>query len=313
MAPRKPKKPKYLKLPDRVEYGFAMHLAQHLPGVIIENSNYLTSVREEISDLDQLASEEVYKSRAEFLNLSVDASELRDRVLLNENNKIILAGVRYRNLDAEFPFIELNANFDFDESNLVDIQKLVHSEFRAISPQGFTFKQAPGEIKMTKAWSHIVFGKTHLTNPSSAESHLEFEWPRSFDDYSTYRAEYERFLEASPELQGYVRVEPEEALKKSATKGLMMVVSDQFGTAALLAGHERELYGLKCLYLGENFVTERWRGKGLASWLQSVYLTSLRDRYEYVWGHIYAGNLPSLKAALACGREIIQTEFFCPL
>jgi hypothetical protein len=63
----------------------------------------------------------------------------------------------------------------------------------------------------------------------------------------------------------------------------------------------------------ENFVTERWRGKGIASWLQSVYLTSLRERFEYVWGHISAENEASLKTALRCGREIIQTEFFCPL
>lgn len=311
MPPRKPKKLKYLKLPERAEYGFAMHLAQHLPGVVIENPNFLMSVREEFSDLDQLASEEVYKSRAEVLNLTIDARELRDRVLFNQDNRIILAGVRYRSLNREFPFIELNMNFDLNSSNRTDIQNLVAVEFQKVGPLGFTVKQGPGTLKNAQQWNHIVFGKTKIKNASVAESHLEFEWPKTFGDYSTYRSEYERLLSIDENLQGIVRVEPEDVLKRSASKGLLMAVQDQFGLSALLAGQERELYGLPCLYLMENFITERWRGKGLASWLQSVFLTSLRDRYEYVFGHISAKNPASLKTALSCGREIIQTEYFC--
>jgi hypothetical protein len=313
MAPRKPKKPRYLKLPERVEYTFAMHLAQHLPGVVIENPNFLTSVREELGELDQLASEEVYKSRAEVLNLPIDPAELRDRVLFNHENRIILAGVRYKSLNRDFPFIELNMNFDLDKSNRSDIRDLVAREFQKLSPLGFTVKQGPNTLRDAQEWNHVVFGKTVVTNPSSADSHLEFDWPKSFGDFATYRGEYERLLSNHPDLQGIVRIETDDVLKRSASKGLMMVVQDQFGLAALLAGQDRDLYGLPCLYIKENFITERWRGKGLASWLQSVFLTQLRDRYEYVFGHIDAINQASLKTALACGREIIQTEYFCEI
>jgi hypothetical protein len=313
MPPRKPKKLKYLKLPERAEYGFAMHLAQHLPGAVIENPNFLTSVREELSDLDQLASKEVYTSRAEALNLPIDASELRDRVLFNQDNRIILAGVRYKSLNRDFPFIELNMNFDLTTSNRGDIEILVAKEFQKIAPLGFTVKQAPDSMVDTEAWNHVVFGKTRLKNASVAESHLEFDWPKTFGDYSTYRSEYERLLHLNKNLQGIVRVETEDVLKRSAGKGLLMAVQDQFGLSALIAGQQRDLYGLPCLYMMENLITERWRGKGLSSWLQSVYLTSLRDRYEYVYGHISSKNVASLKAAFACGREIIQTEYYCEL
>ncbi len=288
-----------------------MHLAQHLPGVVIENPNFLMSVREELGELDQLASEEVYRSRAEVLNLTIDAAELRDRVLLNQENKIILAGVRYKSLNRDFPFIELNMNFDLSKSNRSDIRDMVAREFHKLSPLGFTVKQGPNSLKNALEWNHVLFGRTARPNPSSAESHLEFDWPKSFGDYSTYRAEYERLLANHPNLQGIVRVEPEEVLKRTASKGLMMVVQDQFGLAALLAGQDRDLYGLPCLYMKENFIAERWRGKGLASWLQSVFLTQLRERYQYVFGHIDAINEASLKTALTCGREIIQTEYFC--
>jgi hypothetical protein len=302
-----------LHLPESASDSFGSHLASYLPTSISDNPGFLSAIAEEIRGWEELASEAASQARKERLKLSQSASDLRERLVLDEDGKLIVAGVRFKNLDLNFPFIALYANFSLDCATIQRLALRLKSEFKAVRPLGFTFDQAPGSVQGIPVWSHVVFGR-QLNQSASLPGELKITWPLSFAHYTEYRDEYIRHLDKVPGLKGFVRIEPEKDLQTAAEKGLLLQVEDEKGNfLGIIAGQEQKLYGLQCLYIFEIFLCERVQGRGYAPNLQRSFLQHLHSRFSYVWGNIHDHNSPSLKTAQRAGRKIIQSEFFFPL
>jgi hypothetical protein len=65
--------------------------------------------------------------------------------------------------------------------------------------------------------------------------------------------------------------------------------------------------------MDEILLTDAFRGKGLASQVQKIYLAAISDCFDLVWGTIDAKNISSTKTALRVGRKIVRSEIFIPL
>ena len=85
---------------------FAVHKASYLPEQVRTSRTFLPAIREHVRSLSELEEPTVCARR----------QESRERVLLHDGAKVIIGGVRFKNLDPNFPFVELNANFDLLES-----------------------------------------------------------------------------------------------------------------------------------------------------------------------------------------------------
>lgn len=92
-----------------------------------------------------------------------------------------------------------------------------------------------------------------------------------------------------------------------------MALRDDDGFAGLAAATISPLFGRRALCMLDVFLSERWRGKGLAPAVQSTFLAGQRSGADTVWGHIHARNIPSLRTAQKLGRRPVQQEYFVSL
>jgi hypothetical protein len=241
--------------------------------------------------------------------------ESRERVLLHDGAKVIIGGVRFKNLDPNFPFVELNANFDLLESTVIeDAAAVARQQFGRFAPKGILIVGAP-DVAVSSAierWSHTVGGRSTPFCRASLPIGLTCSFPAEIDFYEEYRAAYAAWQATSPRLSGYVGPEPRSDLEASAERGLVVSLADATGWCGVAAAREQALYGTRALYIFEIFLVERWRGKGAAKAVDAALVASAATSYPVVWEHIHSENWPSLRVAFAQGRSLVETEYFVP-
>jgi hypothetical protein len=142
---------------------FAVYKASYLPEQIRTSRTFLPAIREHVRSLSELAEPTVCARRQEFIKSELDVDEFRERVLLQDGAKVIVGGVRFKNLDSKFPFVELNANFDlFDSTVIEDAASVARQQFDSFAPKGILIVGAP-EIAVSTAierWGHTVGGRS---------------------------------------------------------------------------------------------------------------------------------------------------------
>ena len=78
----------------------------------------------------------------------------------------------------------------------------------------------------------------------------------------------------------------------------------------LIAGERSPFLGHDGIYFHEIFVSQKWKGKGLAKIIQRKYVDQFTEGHEFVWGTIDHFNLPSFKTAEGNGRKAVRFENF---
>lgn len=292
---------------------FAVHKASYLPEQIRTSRTFRPAIREHVRSLSELAEPTVCARRQEFIRSELGVDEFRERVLLQDGAKVIVGGVRFKNLDSKFPFVELNANFDLFESTVIeDAAAVARQQFGKFAPKGILIVGAP-DVAVSSAierWGHTVGGRSTPFCRASLPIGLTCSFPAEIDFYEEYRAAYAAWQATSPRLSGYVSPEPRSDLEASAAKGLMVSLADATGWCGAAAARERVLYGTRALYIFEIFLVERWRGKGAAKAVDAALVASAASSYSIVWEHIHSENWPSLRLAFAQGRSVLETEYF---
>lgn len=294
---------------------FSDPVLEYLPD-LFDRQEIFDSEYEDVESLAQLANLEVVKERIDRLGVRLSPVEMTERILYNDGTKVVLAGLRFRNLDLQFPFVALKLNFRVnDESTIQLLRKLVRANFEESVPRGFTIWEKPAQnLLQTETWSYIVAGPTAAIEPQDLPQGVELTNANSAAVfYDAYAAEYEAFRETHPKLAPFVQVESQADLDASGAKGLMTSISDAQGWAGLVVAKSSPLFGKKGLSMLDILVSKRLRGEGLGRKIQSHFVANLRDQFELVWGYIHSENIPSLRTAQSLGRTIIQQEYFFSL
>lgn len=295
--------------------GFADYKASYLPSQVSAGPTFRTAIAEHVSSLAQLAEPEICARRKAFIKSELAEDAFRERVLLKDGARIVVGGIRFQNLNPEFPFVEINGNFDlFTPERMQHLASVARQQFGGFAPKGILITGPPDVEPSTgvERWTHTVGGPTAAACNAPLPLELTSSFPASVDFYDQYHAAYTEWQAVSPGLSSFVRPEPREDLEASAVGRLLASFTDAAGWSGLVAAREESFYGTPALHIFEIFLVERWRGRGAATAMEAALVSSLAGRYGFVWENIHSQNRPSLRVALAHGRSVLETEYFFP-
>ena len=305
-------------LPDHKLAAFARPVLDYLPaGYDAEDA-----ARAEIDDvgsLAALAAPDVVAARIGRLGANVSEWDMTERLLEDSDERTIVSGLRYLNLDPAFPFVAVKTTARVDSAEAVDaLADQVTDAYPGVGVRGFTFwEQAGLDLSPAVKWATVMAGS--LSTAAGAVERdlagaLTVMWPEEAADvFADYQHEHRAWRSSAPGLSPFVSESGQEELQEAAEQGLLMALRDDHGFAGLVAATISPLFGRRAVCMLDVFLAERWRGKGLASAVQCSFLAGQRSGADIVWGHIHAKNMPSLRTAQKLGRRPVQQEYFVSL
>ena len=248
--------------------------------------------------------------REGYSNVVID--DLKPRCFEIEGVGPFLIGQRFKNGDINMPFILLILGFEEERllDVIEDIKKIAKECFSKISPLGVTvnlrFLNALPQNSIV--WNQLVYGKF---DGEIENKNVRLEAVSEAMPYDVYCKVYDDWSKQNSELSRFINKEPELALTESAKAGLYFkfYVDDEF--AGIICARKDNLYGHEAIYIMEELLIEKFRGKGFAKIMQRLFHKKFPD-VEYIWGHILDDNKPSLRTAFSCGRKILERECFFP-
>jgi hypothetical protein len=291
----------------------AAYKASYLPEDIRANSAFRSAVGSDVDELLNLAEPKVCAARKRGTSSELAEDQFRERVLIEDETRVALGGIRFRGGDLRFPFVGVNTSFDpFEPKLLSRLASAARREFGAFEPKGILISARPDLALSSRfeRWSHTLCGPVSTRGSIPLPVELMCSFPSKVEFYNEYRKAYAEWQASSPGLGGFVRAELKESLEASAAGGLLASFGDKAGWCGVAAGREEALYGKQALYIFEIFLAQRWRGRGAARAMDAALLSKTANRYSLVWEHVHSENRPSLGVALAQGRSVIETEYF---
>ena len=301
-----------MKVSENFKSQYVNYLKSYLPQEIIGNHHFQTVVYSALDELVELSTAEVCEARKNGLGLKCDPSDLAERNLKLPDGQEFIAGARFKNLDINFPFVEIYLSKELTSDILVEIQKVIQVEFKNLCPKGMKFKARPNAHLKLEKWAHTVFGEIAKVEIPIMPTEMNFSFAQNLDWHQQYTIEYRQRLEEKKELNGFVRIGQLDEFQESAAHEALLVLNDAKGFCGVIAGIKSPLYGLPAIYMIESYLSKRWLGKKVAPAAHAIFLNKMSSRHKYVWGTIYDRNLSSLKTAQRIGRRIIETEYFYP-
>lgn len=274
---------------------------------------------DDVGSLAALASPDVVAARIARMGPGISTEIMTERLLEDSAERTVISGLRYRNLDPAFPFVAVKTTARVCDAEAVDsLAAQVAEAYRDVGVRGFTFWEQPGhDLSRVENWASVMAGSIRLAaraDERNLAETLTISWPDAVTDViADYQHEYQAWRSGAPELASFVSESDHEELQEAADQGLLMSLRDDQGFAGLAAATISPLFGKRGVCMVEMFLAERWRGKGLATAVESSFLAGQRSGADTVWGQIYAGNLPSLRTARRLRRRPVQQEYFVHL
>lgn len=299
-----------MEISEQFKKQFLDNLKSYLPKEIIQYSDFQTAAFASLDELIELSSPEVCEARKKGMALSCDPRDLAERALKLSNGNEFIAGARFKNLDINFPFVEIQIGSEMSLELVSEISEIVKNEFGNLHPKGLKFKDKPNAHSNFEKWSHTVFGKILKQKNLLVPSGVNFSFTQNIDWHQQYVAEYQERLSEKKELGGFVRIGQLDEFQESATDQALLIASDANGFSGVIAGVKSPLYGLPAIYMIESYLSKRWIGKKIAPIAHAFFLNEMAARFDYVWGTIYDKNFSSLKTAMRIGRRVVETEYF---
>jgi hypothetical protein len=240
---------------------------------------------------------------------------------LTTSNKF-LAGIRFIGGDAKEPFIDVLPSWEITtESEILEIMDLIKREFRVFEPKYLqlwvepSFEKLPFTTIPFRVARRVICGFIdELQKPAeSSNPHIQLSLIDDDNYYDWYQGVYADFHRKNHNLLNWVPCNSKEEMDESRLQKLLFWIDINGERAGTIGGCKSTFLGVNAIYMNEILLTDSFRGKGFASQVQRIYLASLTDRFDLVWGTIDAKNIPSTKTALRVGRKIIRSEIFIPL
>ena len=305
-------------LPDHQLAAFARPVLEYFPAGYGAEDAAQAEIDDVVS-LAALASPDVAEARIARLGVNVSTWNMTERLLEASAERTVVSGLRYRNLDPAFPFVAVKTTARVNGAEAVNaLAAQVAEAYSGVGVRGFTFWEQPSlDLPPAENWATVMAGS--LCTAARADERdmtgaLAISWPRAAAEvFADYQHEHQAWRSNAPELALFVSESDKEGLQDAADQGLLMSLRDNHGFAGLAAATISPLFGRRAVCMLEMFLTERLRGKGLAPAVQSSFLAGQRSGADTVWGHIHAGNLPSLRTAQKLGGTQVQQEYFVSL
>jgi hypothetical protein len=293
---------------------FSAHLANELPVDAERGEPLERHVQARLSRLAELSQPDVCEKRRAAFGFDIPAKAFAERLLIERDGATVIAGIRFRNLDPEWPFVEVNADFDLLRSDtLPEISELARHAFHPFSPKGVQFSGQPEDPTDNGAavWTHAVLGRTDAAAPVGQHD-VEITFPRNVTFYEEYLDAYATWAHANSGLKAFVKPESKEDLEEAAQAGLLAVARDSAGWCGVVAASMAPFFGTTAGYIFEVLVTERRRGQGLGRSIDSALMRRLSKCCIYVWEDIHDRNVASFRTAARQGRRAVRTDYFVP-
>jgi hypothetical protein len=150
---------------------FADYKAGYLPSELGSGPAFRTSIGQSMNSIVQLAETNTCLKRKEFFKSALGLDEFRERVLLEDGAKIVTGGIRFRNLNPGFPFVEATANFDLLEPTAMQqVASIANRQFAAFAPKGLLVV-GPPDVALRNGlerWTQSY--RAHRRQPASRAS-----------------------------------------------------------------------------------------------------------------------------------------------
>lgn len=273
-------------------------------------------IASELEQLAELSLPEICSTRCDYFKLDgTTAEDFRERILEVEKDKFILAGIRFRGLNVNKPFISIVANFEITADRLSVLAKLIKKEFSIFKPMAIQFHM-PSEVELNAP----DLGVDRYTLVGSVSDLIECKLPEraetvelvelsNTDFYDEYLNEYKIFHEKNYHLQDEVKPESLEDFTEALSNKLLFKILLDNKHAGIIAGSASDYYGVQGAYIFEEILYDSFKGKGLGVYLQKEFAKKLLGRYQLLWGTISSLNQSSLKTAIRNGRKIEGIEY----
>ena len=297
---------------------FARPVLEYLPASY-DADNAAQAGIDDVASLAALASPDVVAARIGRLGVNVSKWNMAERLLEDSGERTVVSGLRYRNLDPEFPFVAVKSTARVNNAEAVDtLAAQVAEDYRGVGVRGLTFWEQPGlDLPSAESWATVMAGPLGVAARADGRDlagTVAVSWPEAATEiFADYSREHRAWRYETPELASFVSESVLDGLQEAADQGMLMSLRDDHGFAGLAAATVAPLFGRRAVCMLDMFLTERLRGKGLAPAVQSTFLAGQRSGADTVWGHIHAGNAPSLRAAQKLGRRPVQQEYFVSL
>jgi hypothetical protein len=253
---------------------------------------------------------------AHFCIPGTKEEDFEERIVELGSGRKIIFGVRHISAKAEFPFVQLRANFPIGESEALPLYHVHLSRYFEVFSPLYVRVPTPLPPKTGIVRSvHLVASAADIlkSDPWPEEKIFSLQEVSDFEFYDWYASGYRRFHRTSPKLRDFVTVNSPAVMRKSVESGLLSLVIVQGETVGLIAADRSPFLGHPALYFNEIFIDGAWKGRGLAKAVQRKFISRSCSAADWVWGTVDQKNLPSYKTALSNGRKAIRYESFLPI
>ncbi|PKL74837.1 MAG: hypothetical protein CVV27_18440 [Candidatus Melainabacteria bacterium HGW-Melainabacteria-1] len=264
----------------------------------------------------ELASPEVCQKRQAFFGLA-KAEDYAEQVLALDG-ATLLAGIRFRNLDPGFPFVELMTDLPPAElsARRPEIQTRLCQAYAPFAPLGMTLR-LPAELDLPRAevWNLYLAGPPRPASAiesviESASLSLRLRRPARIMDQQRLVAAYQIWSGQHPQLAGLLGPESNADLQSALEAGLYFECDAAAECIGLIAGHAAPYWDQQGVCVIEELIWPHCQGRGYGRIMQRLFQDAIAPNYDCLWGTIHPLNQASLKTALRCGRSISEQEIF---
>lgn len=273
-------------------------------------------IESEIHSLSELAEADVYKKRYHFFKIDQTSPEdFRERIVMLDSERFLMAGIRFRGLNVNRPMIGIVANFNIHSpEDLQLISKKLKAEFALFRPQTFMFKMSahlvPNPTLLADRFTVAGLLTEIVANKLADRSEkIELKALDHSNFYPVYLEEYQIFHQKNPSLIDEVKAESLEDFQEAMSNRLCFEIFINNERAGIIAGTKLAYYGQSGVCILEEILYDRYKGQGFGPYIQKAFAEQIAHDYKILWGTISHLNQPSLKTALKNSRRIEEIEY----
>jgi hypothetical protein len=270
-----------------------------------------------------LTDEEAAQRFADDMALpGVSVSSFQDR-LLDIDGLRLIAGIHFRNLNREFPFVGIE-RASVAPGTLSDLGPLTAGLVRAFNefrPRAIWFYH-PSHLPLRAPGAgiddHVLMApaRVMLDGPAvNGFERIELKPAADLEFYPRYKALYEQIYVERPRLRGEVRTESADGLGRCLSQGLLFEVYVEGRWSGVFAASRSSITGVRGIYVVEVILAKEERGQGLGVAVHKRFAEAVaqREPEAIILGTIWDGNLPSRRTAERAGRVNVGGFYFVQL
>lgn len=276
--------------------------------ISLDNAIVLEQITNELKELETLSTDDVCQKRyARFEIPGSVPKDFQERIISLENGDFILAGIRFRNLELDRPFVSAWSSSSKTSTDI--ITDCIKKEFSIFKPK-FLEMRLPHSNFYDANIDRLVVAGLIKEMPNLHSEKVQLRAALSIDFYDRYLEEYEAFYKKDPELRHEVRTESPDGFDEPLKEGLLFKVFINEKFAGIMAGQKSDLYGRKGLCVYEELLFQKFKGQGYGPLVQNAFAKKFENEFELLWGTISPLNYRSLKTAFRNGRKITEADYF---